>query len=247
LNDLGIDTERPLEVVNWTNEEGGRFPPPMIGSAVFAGQMALEDAYDIKDLEGARFGDELARIGYKGDVPMGGREIGAYFECHIEQGPILESEEKSVGIVTGVQAMRWYEIRAQGRESRAGTTPPANRRDALTAAARIVIALDEIMQKRGAEGRCTVGVMEVNPGSPNVIPGDVFFIVDIRNPTVDELNQMDQELRLAIAALVADGTMQIEVKENWFSPPVMFDPGGGASWGSGCWPCSSGHHERRWA
>ncbi len=225
LNDLGIETEAPLEVVNWTNEEGGRFAPPMVGSAVFAGQMALSDAYEIRDLDGARFGDELVRIGYQGDEPMGGREVGAYFECHIEQGPILETENKSVGVVTGVQAMRWYEVTVRGRESHAGTTPPANRRDALTASARVLLALDEIMQERGIDGRCTVGVMEVKPGSPNVIPGEVFFTVDIRNPTVDELNAMDQQFRLAVAKLVADGTMTIDVKETWFSPPVLFDSG----------------------
>ncbi len=225
LNDLGMETEAPLEVVNWTNEEGGRFPPPMVGSAVFAGQMELAKALDIRDLDGARFGDELERIGAKGDQAIGGRKIGAYFECHIEQGPILEAEEKSVGIVTGVQAMRWYEVTVKGRESHAGTTPPANRRDALTAASRVVIALDEIMQKRGIDGRCTVGVMEVKPGSPNVIPGEVFFSVDIRNPTVPELDKMDQEFRAAVAALTADGLMQIEVTETWFSPPVHFDAG----------------------
>ena len=225
LNDLGIETEAPLEVVNWTNEEGGRFPPPMVGSAVFAGQMEIEKALDIRDLEGARFGDELVRIGAEGDQAVGGRKIGAYFECHIEQGPILEAEEKSVGVVTGVQAMRWYEVIVKGRESHAGTTPPANRRDALTTAARVVLALDGIMQPRGIDGRCTIGVMDVRPGSPNVIPGEVFFTVDIRNPTVAELDQMDQEFRDAVAALVADGTMQIDVKETWFSPPVHFDAG----------------------
>ncbi len=225
LNDLGMETEAPLEVVNWTNEEGGRFPPPMVGSAVFAGQMPLEKALDIQDLEGARFGDELKRIGFEGDQPLGRRPIGAYFECHIEQGPILEAEEKSVGVVTGVQAMRWYEVTVTGRESHAGTTPPGNRRCALTAASRIVLALDEIMQRRGVDGRCTVGVLEVKPGSPNVIPGEVFFTVDIRNPTVSELDVMDQEFRDAVAAVTADGTMQVEVTETWLSPPVLFDPG----------------------
>jgi len=225
LNDLGIETEAPLEVVNWTNEEGGRFPPPMVGSAVFAGQMELEKALDIRDLEGARFGDELERIGFQGDAPLGGRPIGAYFECHIEQGPILENENKSVGIVTGVQAMRWYEVRVTGRESHAGTTPPANRRDALTTAARIVVALDEIMQKRGQDGRCTVGVLEAKPGSPNVIPGEAFFTVDIRNPTVPELDKMDREFRAAVAAVTADGPIRVDVHETWFSPPVHFDAG----------------------
>lgn len=225
LNDLGIETEAPLEVVNWTNEEGGRFAPPMVGSAVFAGQMPLEKALDLRDLEGARFGDELKRIGFEGDQPMGGRPLGAYFECHIEQGPILEGEGKSVGVVTGVQAMRWYEITVTGRESHAGTTPPANRRDALTVSARILVALDEIMQRRGVDGRCTVGVMEVRPGSPNVIPGEVFFTVDIRNPTVAELDVMDREFRSVVERITADGTIRVQVNETWFSPPVLFDAG----------------------
>jgi len=225
LNDLIIETEAPLEVVNWTNEEGGRFPPPMVGSAVFAGAMDISAAYDLCDLAGERFGDELIRIGYQGDQPVGGRSVGAYFECHIEQGPILETEEKSVGVVTGVQAMRWYEVTVRGRESHAGTTPPANRRDALTASARIVLALDEMMQKRGVTGRCTVGVMEVRPASPNVIPGEVFFSVDIRNPTLEELDVMDKEFRLAAASVEGESLVEVEIKETWISPPVHFDAG----------------------
>ena len=225
LNDLGIETEAPLEVVNWTNEEGGRFPPPMVGSAVFAGLTSLEAAYDLRDLDGARFGDELENIGYRGDTDIGNRPIGGYFECHIEQGPILESESLPVGVVSGVQAMRWYEVRAVGRESHAGTTPPANRRDALTAVAEIALALDGIMAARGQDGRCTIGVLNASPGSPNVIPGEVFFTVDMRNPTTAELNQMDTEFRERATAIAARRQVEVEIKENWFSPPVEFDPG----------------------
>ena len=219
LNDHGIETEAPVEIVNWTNEEGSRFAPPMLGSGVFAGTMTLEEGRAKRDSEGVPLGAELDRLGFSGAAELGRREIGAYFECHIEQGPILEAEGKSVGVVTGVQGMRWYEATVRGSESHAGTTPPANRRDALVAAARLVTAIDGIGRARGTEGRATVGVMEVRPGSPNVVPGEVFMTVDFRNPSMDELDAMDRELRAAAAEI----GLEAEIVETWSSPPVSFD------------------------
>ncbi len=219
LNDYGVETEAPIEVVNWTNEEGSRFAPPMLGSGVFAGVFSLEEGRAKTDFDGVTAGSELDRLGFAGSAPVGRREIAAYFECHIEQGPILESEDKSIGVVTGVQGMRWYEAVVTGSESHAGTTPPANRKDALVGAASLVTAIDGIGRRRGVDGRATVGVMQVRPGSPNVIPGEVFLTIDFRNPSVAELDAMDRELREAAAKL----PVAIEITETWFSPPVHFD------------------------
>lgn len=225
LNDLGIETEAPIEVINWTNEEGSRFGPPMVGSGVFAGAFTVEDAYAIRDRDGKTMGEELARIGYRGEAPCGGRPIGSYIECHIEQGPILEREGKSVGVVTGVQAMRWYQVEMTGRESHAGTTPPSTRRDALAAAARLVVRVDEIGRARGEDGRTTVGILQASPGSPNVIPGHVFLTVDMRNPTLDELNRMDGELREAANAIAGETGVAIDIREIWLSDAIRFDDG----------------------
>ncbi len=219
LNDHGIETEAAIEAVNWTNEEGSRFAPPMLGSGVFAGLISLEEARAKTDAEGVTAGAELDRLGLAGPEPIGGREIDSYFECHIEQGPILEDEGKSVGVVTGSQAMRWYEVAVAGSESHAGTTPPANRRDALVAAAKLIVEIDGIGRRRGVEGRATVGSMEVRPGSPNVVPGEVVFTVDFRNPSMAELDAMDRELQEAARGVGLDVT----VTETWTSPPVAFD------------------------
>ena len=224
MNDLGLETERPIEIVNWTNEEGARFGPPMMGSAVFAGVMTEEKAYATLDGDGAAMGDALQAIGYQGDAAAAPRPIHAFFEIHIEQGPYLEREEKAIGVVTGVQAMRWYKARVLGEARHAGTTPPSSRKDALTAAAKLLLALDGVMQKRGEDGRVTVGILEAHPGSPNVCPDRVEFTVDMRNPTTDELNAMDREFRGAAEALYAETGCGVEIEETWFSEPIVFDP-----------------------
>ena len=222
MNDLGIETEHPIEVVNWTNEEGSRFPPPMVGSGVFSGTFKQADAYAIEDVDGATLGGELERIGYKGDVACAQRPVKAFFECHIEQGPMLENEGKSIGVVTGVQAMRWYKGRVLGEARHAGTTPPQNRKDALTAASKLFIEIDAIMRRRGDEGRCTVGLAQAFPGSPNVCPDRVEFTIDMRNPTTDELNAMDRELRAAAEQLYTETGCGFEFEESWFSEPTVF-------------------------
>jgi len=223
LNDHGVETEAPVEIVNWTNEEGARFAPPMVASGVFAGVFTLEEAHAIRDAEGATMGGELSRIGYLGDVPVGGRPVGAYFEAHIEQGPILEREGKPVGVVTGAQGARWYEITVTGDAGHAGATPMDMRRDALVAAAHIVQAVQRIGRRRDPYGRGTVGIMRVSPGSPNVVPDEVFFTVDMRHPQAEVMSEMDTELRAAAEeAAKAQGT-PVEVKEIWYSPPVAFD------------------------
>jgi N-carbamoyl-L-amino-acid hydrolase len=223
MNDLGIKTERPIEIVNWTNEEGSRFGPPMMGSAVFAGVLSEAEAKATKDQDGLTMGEALKEIDYVGKDPTQSRPVHAFIECHIEQGPFLEREDKAIGVVTGVQAMRWYKARVLGEARHAGTTPPSSRKDALTAAAKLVLKIDEIMQQRGDAGRCTVGIFQAFPGSPNVCPDRVEFTVDMRNPTSEELNKMDREFRRAAEDLYIDTGCGVEIEEIWFSEPVHFD------------------------
>jgi N-carbamoyl-L-amino-acid hydrolase len=187
LNDLGITTEAPLELVNWTDEEGTRFGRAMMGSAVWAGLLAEDAVKALRDEDGVSVGEALAGIGYEGSIPAAPFPADALFELHIEQGPILEAEETKIGIVTGAQAQIWYEAVVTGQDSHAGTTPPVARRDALLTAARIIELVDATMREGGTgsiadTGRGTVGRLYVMPNSPNVIPGEVRFTVEFRNP-----------------------------------------------------------------
>jgi N-carbamoyl-L-amino-acid hydrolase len=187
LHDLEIVTEAPLELVNWTDEEGTRFGRAMMGSGVWAGLFKEADIKALKDEDGVTVGAALAEIGYEGSAPAAHFPADALFELHIEQGPILEAEDKKIGIVTGAQAQIWYEATVTGQDSHAGTTPPVARRDALLTAARIIELVNETMRAQGDKniadpGRGTVGRLYVLPNSPNVIPGEVRFTVDFRNP-----------------------------------------------------------------
>ncbi len=159
LNDNGIETEAPVEVAVWTNEEGSRFAPAMVASGVFAGVFDLDYGHSRKDVDGKSIGTELERIGYLGDETPGDHPIRAFFEAHIEQGPILEAEKKTIGVVTGAQGQRWFEITLTGSESHAGTTPMNRRRDALVAAARLVTAVNEIALAHPPHAVTTVGMM----------------------------------------------------------------------------------------
>ena len=223
LNDLGVETEAPVEVAVWTNEEGSRFAPPMIASGVFAGVFDVEYGLSRQDPEGHTLGEELARIGYAGDLECGGRELAAYFEAHIEQGPILENEGKTIGVVSGGQAQCWYEIVMTGQEAHAGPTPMPARRDALLGAARAVEAVNRIGLSRQPGGRATVGALDAKPNSRNVIPGSVFFTVDLRHPDDSVLSAMDGELRAACEAIAADIGLELEFERIWRSPAVVFD------------------------
>jgi len=224
LNDMEIETEAPVEVVVWSNEEGSRFPPPMIGSGVFAGVFDLDNGLNRHDSDGKTIGEELKRIGHAGAVPCGGRPIGAYFEAHIEQGPILEAEGKTIGIVTGAQGQRWYEVTVIGQEAHAGPTPMNRRRDALVGAARMVEIVNRIGRQNAPFACATVGVLEVSPNSRNTIPGRVFFSVDFRHPEEETLTGMDEELRRACLEVARALHLSVEVKEFWHSPPTSFDP-----------------------
>jgi len=223
LNQAGYTTTAPLEVINWTNEEGSRFTPPMLASGVFAGVFQRDFAYAIEDGEGKKFGAELERIGYRGKAKCGDHQLGAYFELHIEQGPVLEAEGKTIGVVTGVQGQRWYEVTVLGREGHAGTTPMPVRRDAMLACARMVEEVNKIALKHAPLAVSTVGLVRVSPNSRNVIPGRVFFTVDLRHPEDAVVNEMAQELERMVPQVAKETGVEVELKNNWNSPAMRFD------------------------
>jgi N-carbamoyl-L-amino-acid hydrolase len=225
LNDLGYETEAPLEIVAWTNEEGSRFSPAMVGSGVFAGVFDLGYGLARPDnVSGVTLGAELERIGFAGPAAVGGRPVRAYFEAHIEQGPILEAAGLPIGIVTGAQGQRWYEVNVTGQEAHAGPTPMPRRRDALVGAARMIDAVNRIGHAHAPDACATVGFVEARPNSRNTIPGQVFFTVDFRHPQEDVLSAMDRELRAACTAAAATQRLEVAVAEFWYFPPTPFDP-----------------------
>lgn len=224
LNDAGVQTEAPLEVAIWTNEEGSRFVPVMMGSGVFAGKFALETALSARDAQGISVRDELAAIGYAGAEPVGGWPVDAYFEAHIEQGPILEHEEKTIGVVTGSLGLRWYDVTVTGMEMHAGPTPMPIRRDALFAASFLLQAVVNIANSHQPHGRGTVGEIHAHPGSRNVIPGQVRFTTDLRHEDEATLTRMDQEWRRACDDIAVAHGVRVEVKDVQYFPPTPFDP-----------------------
>ena len=195
LNDHGIETEAPIEVAFWTNEEGSRFVPVMMGSGVFAKAFTLEHAYAATDSEGKTVKGELERIGYVGSQEPGDHPIGAYFESHIEQGPVLEDNARTIGVVTGVLGIRWYDCVVTGMEAHAGPTPMALRKDALQAAAQLMQEVVACAHRHPPHGRGTVGMVQIHPNSRNVIPGQVKFSIDLRNATDADCEAMDADIR----------------------------------------------------
>ena len=224
LDDLGVRTRHPIEVVNWTNEEGSRFAPAMIASGVFAGAYTLEEAYAITDREGLRFGDELSRIGFKGEAPVG-KTVHAYFELHIEQGPLLEEEELDIGVVTHGQGQQWFEITLTGFESHAGSTPMPRRRDALLGAARIVELVNRIGLAHPPLAVATVGVITSRPNSRNVIPGSVFLTCEYRHPEAAVLAAMNHALHKGVRDICQAIGLEHTLRKVFDYAPVPFDPG----------------------
>ncbi len=222
LNDAGIETEAPIEVIDWTNEEGSRFAPAMLASGVFAGKFSRDYAYAREDREGKSFGAELERIGYRGDAPCGAHPLAAFFEIHIEQGPILEAEGKTIGVVTDVQGMRWYEATVEGEDCHAGTTPMPMRKDALLASARMIAAINAIGLRHAPHAVATVGLIEALPNSRNVIPGKTFFTIDIRHPEDAVLAAMEAEITAELNAIAAADGITLALERVWNSPPVHF-------------------------
>ena len=225
LNDLKIRTKRPIEIANWTNEEGSRYAPAMLSSGVFAGVFTKDFAYNLTDADGLRFGEELERIGFKGSEPVGKRPIHAFFELHIEQGPILEDENIEVGIVTHGQGQRWFEVTLTGFESHAGSTPMPRRKDALLGAARIVELVNRLGLSHAPLAMATCGMLNPYPNSRNVIPGRVFLTCEFRHPDAGVLDVMDAALREGIAGVTATIGLDVDVKKVFDYPPVPFDKG----------------------
>jgi beta-ureidopropionase / N-carbamoyl-L-amino-acid hydrolase len=225
LNDLDIRTKHPIVVVNWTNEEGTRFAPAMMASGVFAGIFTQDFAYSREDADGIRMGDELERIGWKGDEEVGARKMHALFELHIEQGPILETENKDIGVVTHGQGLKWLEFTITGMESHTGSTPMPMRKNAGLGMAKITTLVDEIALSHAPNAVGAVGQCNVYPNSRNIIPGNVVFTVDIRSPDLAVLEDMDVRLRQGAKAICdADGLgLAVEIVGGF--DPITFDEG----------------------
>ena len=223
LNAAGVRTRAPIEVAVWTNEEGSRFVPVMMGSGVFAGAFTLEHALAQRDAQGVSVGEALASIGYAGQLGPA-PAVGSYFEAHIEQGPVLENHARVIGVVTAALGQRWYDVTVQGMEAHAGPTPMELRRDALLAASELVLEVNRIAVQRAPHARGTVGTMELFPNSRNVIPGRASLSVDLRAPDDAQLLDMDAALRAACARIATERSLQVTVEQVVYFPPQPFTP-----------------------
>ena len=220
LNDLGIRTKHPIVVTNWTNEEGTRYAPPMLASGVFAGVHTQDWAYGLTDSEGKRFGDELERIGWRGEEEVGARRMHAYFELHIEQGPILEAEECDIGVVTHGQGLRWIECRVTGKESHTGSTPMRMRRNAGRGLAQITELVHEVAMKHQPNAVGAIGHVDVYPNSRNIIPGRAVFTIDFRSHVLETLEAMVAEVLEKAPALCEALGCELETEiVGSFDPP----------------------------
>ncbi|HEX7868423.1 MAG TPA: Zn-dependent hydrolase [Variovorax sp.] len=226
LNDAKVETEAPIEVAVWTNEEGSRFVPVMMGSGVFAGAFTLEHALAQRDNDGTSVSDALASIGYAGSTPASATAspVGAYFEAHIEQGPVLEANERVIGVVEGALGQRWYDVVVQGMEAHAGPTPMELRKDALLAAAELVVEVNRIALAHAPHGRGTVGWIDNYPNSRNVIPGRVKLSVDLRAADDVVLSAMDAALKEAVQRIATKGKVEATAEQVVYFPPQPFTP-----------------------
>ncbi|ESX45889.1 Zn-dependent hydrolase [Mesorhizobium sp. C416B] len=225
LNDLGIQTRHPIVVTNWTNEEGSRFAPAMMASGVFAGVLDQADVYQHTDKQGRKFGEELERIGWKGTEKVGDRKIHAFFELHIEQGPILEDEGIDIGVVTHGQGLKWLQVTLTGKEAHTGSTPMPKRRNAGLGMARIIELVHEIAMDYQPDAVGAVGHMEVFPNSRNIIAGRTVFTIDIRSPEKEVLDAMDGRIREGIDTICEALDIQYKVEQVGAFDPVTFDAG----------------------
>ena len=225
LNDLDIKTRHPIVVTNWTNEEGTRFAPAMLASGVFAGVHTEDFANTREDAEGKRFGDELDRIGWRGDEPVGARKMHAFFELHIEQGPILEAEGKDIGVVTHGQGLSWTQVTIHGKDSHTGSTPMPMRRNAGLAMARVLEKVEEIALSHAPDAVGAAGHIDIYPNSRNVIPGRAVFTVDFRSPNLDVIKDMVTRMKAAAQSICDDMGLTVEFEVAGGFDPVTFDEG----------------------
>ena len=223
LNDAGIETETPLCVINWTNEEGSRFAPAMMASATYAGDYTTDDIWSRKDAAGVTVKDALDDIGYRGSEPVGQHKLGAFLELHIEQGPLLEAEGKTIGVVDRGQGIIWYDGHITGFESHAGTTPMPLRRDALSAHAELVLAIEKIALAHAPHAVATIGETVIANPSRNVIPGEIAFTLDVRSPDAAVMDALDRDIRAAISEIAARRRVEIKLDQIWRKPPTIFD------------------------
>jgi N-carbamoyl-L-amino-acid hydrolase len=224
LNGAGIETETPICIVNWTNEEGSRFAPAMMASAAYVGDFTTDDILARKDAEGITVAEALDGIGYRGERPVGTQKFGSFVELHIEQGPILEAEGKTIGVVDSGQGVLWYDGRITGFESHAGSTPMPLRRDALATLAEIVLAMESIATQHGPRAVGTIGEAVIAKPSRNVIPGEIAFTVDCRSADAAIMDALDKQLRTAAAEIAVRRKVDVALDLVWRKPPTHFDP-----------------------
>lgn len=225
LNDLNIRTHHPIEIVSWTNEEGARFTPAMLGSAVFVGATPLDDALRTKDAQGVTLAEALHACGYGEPRRLDARHVEAYFEAHIEQGPILESHGHPIGVVTGGQSIRWLDVEVTGVAAHAGTTLMPYRKDAFFAASAMALELEAIAARYAPSGLVTIGQVEVANSSRNTIAGKVLFTVDLRHPDDAQIDAMERDVRAAFERVAAQRSVQAAISTYWKSPATPFDTG----------------------
>jgi len=223
LNDMNVKTRHPIVITNWTNEEGTRFAPAMLSSGVFAGVLEEDWAKDRVDAEGKRFGDELKRIGWEGDEPVGARKMHAMFEYHIEQGPILEAEDKLIGVVTHGQGLSWTQVTVTGKESHTGSTPMPMRKNAGLGMAKMLQLVDEIAWSHAPVAVGAAGHIDVFPNSRNVIPGKVVFTVDFRSPDLDTITDMETRFAEGAKKIAGEMGLGVELEKVGGFDPVKFD------------------------
>jgi len=223
LNDMNIQTRHPIVVTNWTNEEGTRFAPAMLASGVFAGMHTQDWAYGREDAEGKTFGDELNRIGWRGEEEVGARKMHAFFELHIEQGPILEAEGKDIGVVTHGQGLSWTQVTVTGKDAHTGSTPMPMRRNAGLGMARILEKVEEIAWSHAPHAVGAAGHIDVYPNSRNVIPGKAVFTVDFRSPELAVIKDMEERLKAAARQICDDMELEVEFEKVGGFDPVEFD------------------------
>ncbi|MFZ5733962.1 MAG: Zn-dependent hydrolase [Pseudomonadota bacterium] len=223
LNDAGIETDAPLCITNWTNEEGSRFAPAMMASAAYAGDFTTDDILGHVDAEGISVAQALDTIGYRGSDPVGRQKFSAFVELHIEQGPLLEAEGKTIGVVDRGQGIMWYDGRIAGFASHAGTTPMPMRRDALSAFAELTLAIEKIAKDHGPNAVATVGEITVENPSRNVVPGDLVFTSDIRSPDSKTLDALHAAVQAAAAEIGKRRRVEITLRQVWRKEPTVFN------------------------
>ncbi len=225
LNDLDVKTKHPIVVTNWTNEEGTRYAPAMLSSGVFAGMHTQDWAYDIEDADGLKFGDELKRIGWRGEEEVGARKMHAFFELHIEQGPILEAEGKEIGVVTHGQGLSWTQVTVTGKDSHTGSTPMPMRKNAGLGMARMLDLVDQIAWAFQPDAVGAAGHIDVYPNSRNVIPGKVVFTVDFRSPDLATITKMENDFREGASQIAGVMGLGVSFEKVGGFDPVAFDEG----------------------